>query len=131
MKMSGWEPRSIDDWKTAKGIDESSQIRLVRLSHMRYQHPDFASISVFLQDFGMHLVKQTEEKMWWGGYGDQHYVYVVEKGETKKYLGGAFEVESYADLERYLTSTRCCLSLCSANFLIEVQKCQAQLQLKS
>lgn len=100
MKMSGWEPMSISDWKAGQNSDESSQIRLVRLSHMRYQHPDFASISGFLQDFGMQLVKQTKEKMWWRGYGDQHYVYVVEKGDTEKYLGGAFEVESFADLEK-------------------------------
>ena len=100
MKMSGSQPTSISDWKASEKIFEGSQIRLVRLSHMRYQHPDFTSISGFLQDFGMHLVKQTEEKMWWRGYGDQHYVYVVEKGQTKKFLGGAFEVESFADLEK-------------------------------
>lgn len=100
MKMSGWEPMSISDWKAREKIDESSQIRLVRLSHMRYRHPDFTSISKFLQDFGMHLVKQNEKTMWWRGYGDQAYVYVVEKGETEKYLGGAFEVESIADLEK-------------------------------
>lgn len=100
MKMSGWEPKSISDWKAGQNIDESFQICLVRLSHMRYQHPDFATISGFLQDFGLNLVKQTKEKMWWRGYGDQNYVYVVEKGDTEKYLGGAFEVESFADLEK-------------------------------
>ena len=99
MEMGGWDRLSINDWKIRENIDESKQIRLVRLSHMRYQHPDFKIISQFLQDFGMHLVKQTDEKMWWRGYGDQPYVYVVEKGEMK-FLGGAFEVESLADLER-------------------------------
>jgi hypothetical protein len=105
MKMAGWEPMAIRDWKIRENIDESGQIRLVRLSHMGYQHPDFAIISHFLQDFGMHIVKQTEAKIWWRGYGDQPYVYVVEKGEEMKFLGGAFEVESYADLERYLLQT--------------------------
>jgi hypothetical protein len=100
MKMIGWDRMSISDWKTRENIDESVQIRLVRLSHMRYQHPDFAAISEFLGDFGMHLVKQTEKTIWWRGYSDQPYVYVVEKGPEMKYLGGAFEVESIADLER-------------------------------
>ena len=67
---------------------------------MRYQHLDFAGISNFLQ-FGMHLVKQTEDKIWWRGYNDQPYVCVVGKGDMTFY-GGAFEVESSADLERYL-----------------------------
>ena len=100
--MIGWDRLSINDWKARENIDESSQIRLVRLSHMRYQHPDLTVISQFLQDFGMHLVKQTEKKIWWRGYGNQPYVYVVEKGDEMKFLGGAFEVESFADLERYL-----------------------------
>lgn len=102
MKMTGWDRLSINDWKARENIDENSQIRLVRLSHMRYQHPDLTIISQFLQDFGMHLVKQTKEKMWWRGYSNQPYVYVVEKGDEMKFLGGAFEVESFADLERYM-----------------------------
>jgi hypothetical protein len=100
MEMIGWDRMSINDWKARENIDEKSQIRLVRLSHMRYQHPDFTAISTFLQDFGMHLVKQTEDKIWWRGYSDQPYVYVVEKGDEKKFLGGTFEVESFADLEK-------------------------------
>ncbi|KIM95298.1 hypothetical protein OIDMADRAFT_45226 [Oidiodendron maius Zn] len=98
--MTGWDRLSINDWKARENIDESSQIRLVRLSHMRYQHPDLTVISQFLQDFGMHLVKQTEDKIWWRGYSNQPYVYVVEKGDEMKFLGGAFEVESFADLEK-------------------------------
>lgn len=100
MKMIGWDRMSLSYWKTRENRDESAQIRLVRLSHMHYHHPDFAAISEFLGDFGMHLVKQTEKKKWWRGYSDQPYVYVVEKGPEMKYLGGAFEVESIADLER-------------------------------
>jgi hypothetical protein len=102
MAMSGWERMPQAAWKAQQGIDETAQIRLVRLSHMRYQHPDFKPISEFLTDFGMHLVRQTEQKMWWRGYGDQPYVYVVEKGAEMKFLGGVFEVESYAELEKYV-----------------------------
>jgi hypothetical protein len=34
-------------------IDVSKQVRLVKLSHMRYQHRDMEKISVFMQ--GMYL----------------------------------------------------------------------------
>jgi hypothetical protein len=99
MKMIGWDSMSISDWKAQEKIDQSKQIRLVSLSHMRYQQPDFTEISIFLENFGMHCVKKTEDAIWYRGYGSEPYVYVVEKG-PKKFLGGSYTVESYADLER-------------------------------
>ncbi|CAG8090634.1 unnamed protein product [Penicillium nalgiovense] len=49
--------------------------------------------------FGMKTAKQTDEEVWYRGYGVDPYVYYARKG-PKKFLGGAFEVESYQDLER-------------------------------
>jgi hypothetical protein len=86
---------------------------------MRYQHPDLAQITTFLRgsfpsdfvifwvgtdswwglDFGMLVVKRTEEEAWYAGYGPDQYVYYARKG-PKKFLGGTFAVESYADLEK-------------------------------
>lgn len=40
---------SIDEWRKQAGIDTSKQIRLVKLSHMRYQHPDLSKINTFLK----------------------------------------------------------------------------------
>jgi hypothetical protein len=100
LKMPGWDSISISAWKERENIDESKHIKLLRLSHMRYMHPDLSEISQFLLDFGMHVVQKTETKIWWRGYGPEAYVYVCEKGPEKKYLGGAWAVEEYADLER-------------------------------
>jgi hypothetical protein len=89
------------EWQKERGIDTSKQIKLVKVAHMRYQHPDLATITKFLQDFGMHIVKESEDKerLWFGGYGSDQYVYYAQKGE-KKFLGGCLEVESYAELEK-------------------------------
>lgn len=107
---------TISQWRDLMGIDVSRQVKLVRLSHMRYQHKDIESITTFLKgmqaaivdecvmtltDFGMSIVKEDDNAIWWGGYGPDPYVYVVEKGEEKKFLGGVYLVESYAELERY------------------------------
>lgn len=46
----------------------------------------------------MQVVRKTEDKAWYRGYGPDQYVYYAQQGE-KKFLGGTFEVESYADLE--------------------------------
>jgi hypothetical protein len=47
----------------------------------------------------MHVVQKTDEEVWYAGYGPDQYVYYARKG-PKKFLGGTFAVESYADLER-------------------------------
>lgn len=100
MKMAGWDRLAIDDWKKREQIEESKRIKLLRLSHMRYVHPDLDAITRFLLDFGMHIVKRTDDKIWFRGYSSEPYVYVVEKGEEKQFLGGAWTVESYEELEK-------------------------------
>ncbi|OJJ30436.1 hypothetical protein ASPWEDRAFT_46014 [Aspergillus wentii DTO 134E9] len=95
----GEESENLQVWKEKNGIKTEKQIRLVKLSHMRYQHPDLDEITVFLKDFGMVVAKQTENEIWYRGYGNDQYVYYARKGE-KQFLGGAFEVESYQDLEK-------------------------------
>ncbi|KAJ5757374.1 uncharacterized protein N7511_006068 [Penicillium nucicola] len=95
----GPESESVQAWRERCGIKTESQIRLVKLSHMRYQHPDLKEITTFLQDFGMVISKQTDDEIWYRGYGVDPYVYYAKKG-PKQFLGGAFEVESYQDLEK-------------------------------
>ncbi|KAF4218906.1 hypothetical protein CNMCM5878_004119 [Aspergillus fumigatiaffinis] len=95
----GEEQEPLAKWKEQSGINPENQIRLVKLAHMRYQHPDLDAITVFLQDFGMKVVKKTDDEVWYRGYGTDPYVYYARKG-PKAFLGGTFEVESYRDLER-------------------------------
>lgn len=45
----GEEQESLQSWRQRVGIDPSKQIRLVKVSHMRYQHPDLAEITKFLR----------------------------------------------------------------------------------
>jgi len=48
----------------------------------------------------MSIAKKTDTERWYKGYGKDQYVYYAREGE-KKFLGGAFEAESYAELEKY------------------------------
>jgi len=111
MEMIGWDSMTIADWHKRENINNCKTIKLLRLSHMRYMHPDFTNISKFLVDFGMQIVKQSDEHMWWRGSSAEPYVYVAEKGPEKKFLGGAWVVQSYADLEKYADSLApiCCV----------------------
>lgn len=90
---------SLREWQASRNIDRDAQVKITKLSHMRYQHPNLAEITTFLRDFGMSVAQKAEGKRWFKGYGTDQYVYYAQEGE-KKFLGGAFEVESYAELEK-------------------------------
>ncbi|KAJ4358227.1 uncharacterized protein N0V89_002807 [Didymosphaeria variabile] len=89
----------LREWQASQHIDRDAQVKITKVSHMRYQHPDLAEITTFLRDFGMSVAQKAEGKRWFKGYGTDQYLYYAQQGE-KKFLGGAFEVESYAELEK-------------------------------
>ncbi|KAK3663876.1 hypothetical protein LTR22_005337 [Elasticomyces elasticus] len=97
----GDDSEPLTQWQKRNSIDPANQVKLVRLSHMRYQHPDLEEITTFLLDFGMHIAKKSSdgERIWYRGYGTTQYVYYAQRG-PKKFLGGTFEVESHAELEK-------------------------------
>jgi hypothetical protein len=45
----GPEGMTQSAWRSAYGIEPSKQVKLVKLSHMRYQHPNLHKISTFLR----------------------------------------------------------------------------------
>lgn len=95
----GPESEPLQSWQKKNGIDTANQIKLVKLAHMRYQHPDLPTIKKFLLDFGMHVAQEENDRIWFRGYGTDQYVYYAQQGD-KKFLGGTFEVESMDDLEK-------------------------------
>ncbi|KAK5124653.1 hypothetical protein LTR85_001366 [Meristemomyces frigidus] len=102
----GSESESLSSWQKRNNIDTSEQVLLVKLAHMRYQHPDLEKMTKFLKDFGMHVVKHSKdsdtgvERIWFRGYGPDQYVYYAQSGDEKVFLGGTYEVESMRDLEK-------------------------------
>jgi hypothetical protein len=59
------------------------------------------ALLLFLEDFGMYVAKRTATQVWYRGYGTDQYVYYAQKGEEKNFLRGTYEVEEFADLEKY------------------------------
>lgn len=53
----GGEHETATQWQERCGIKKENQIRLVKLAHMRYQHPDIDQITTFLE--GMLIVSQN------------------------------------------------------------------------
>lgn len=46
---SGPDSLSQREWRATHGIKESEQIKLVRIAHVRYQHPDLEKATIFLK----------------------------------------------------------------------------------
>jgi hypothetical protein len=51
----GPDSENITEWQKRCGINKDAQIRLVKLAHMRYQHPDLDQITTFLEGILRHL----------------------------------------------------------------------------
>lgn len=49
-------------------------------------------MGLILVRFRNAYCQESEDKIWLGGYDYDHYVYMVEKGDADKFLGGAFLV---------------------------------------
>jgi hypothetical protein len=58
-----------------------------------------SSLTLSHLDFGLFKIKQTDKEIWFRGYGVDQYVYYVRQG-PKQFLGGAFQVATFEDLER-------------------------------
>ncbi|GIJ90999.1 hypothetical protein Asppvi_009964 [Aspergillus pseudoviridinutans] len=93
------EQMSQATWLQSRGIKVADRVRLARLSHMRYQHPDLDALADFMLDFGMVIAKRTENEIWFRGYGIDQYVYYATKG-PKKFLGGVFAFDSEEEFEK-------------------------------
>lgn len=79
----------------------ASKIKVVRLAHVHYQHPDLHRGLSFLKDFGLVEESKNDKRVFLRGYGIQPFLYIAEQSpDTKRhFLGGYWVVESEAELQ--------------------------------
>ncbi|KAH7121385.1 Glyoxalase/Bleomycin resistance protein/Dihydroxybiphenyl dioxygenase [Dactylonectria macrodidyma] len=77
------------------------KIKVVRLASVHYQHPDLDKAIQFLKDFGLTEVSREDDRVFFGGFGVDPYLYVAEKapGPRRAFLGGTWVVDSAKDLD--------------------------------
>ena len=77
------------------------KIRLERLLAVQYQHPNLAEAKRFFVDFGLNIVRQDEEKVFFRGFGADAFCYIAEQSEDRRrhFVGGIWLVHSIDDLE--------------------------------
>jgi catechol 2,3-dioxygenase-like lactoylglutathione lyase family enzyme len=79
----------------------TKKVRVIRLAHVTYQHPDLAKALSFLADFGFVEEHRTLNKVYLRGYGIQPFLYVAEQSPDSKrhFIGGSWVVDRLEDLE--------------------------------
>lgn len=79
----------------------TKQVRVVKLAHVVYQHPDLEKALSFLFDFGFIEESRTANRVYLRGYGAQPYIYVAEQSPDNKrhFMGAYWVVNSAEDLK--------------------------------
>ncbi|KAJ4187439.1 hypothetical protein NW759_016889 [Fusarium solani] len=82
-------------------MSSSPKIKVVRLVHVHYQHPQLDKAVEFLKDFGLHEVKRVGSRVYLAGFGPDPYIYIAEQapGPRRAFLGGTWAVESEKDFQ--------------------------------
>ncbi|MEM7100101.1 MAG: VOC family protein [Pseudomonadota bacterium] len=75
------------------------------LAYLLWEVKDLATQRVFLTDFGMLAVSDTDADLLMRGYGPEPYIYVASKGKKDRFLGGGFTLSSREDLETLAHAT--------------------------
>lgn len=81
--------------------ENDSRIRLVTTSFVVYHHADLDKAKEFFLDFGMSIVEERNDEIFFAGYGAEPFLYVARRSDGQSKFGGAaYEVESRKELER-------------------------------
>jgi catechol 2,3-dioxygenase-like lactoylglutathione lyase family enzyme len=73
-------------------------IKVNDIAFVRFRVPDLDVMQVFLEEFGMHCAKRTDDTLYMRGTDDEGFVHVTHLGAEAGFIGIAFEANSEADL---------------------------------
>jgi catechol 2,3-dioxygenase-like lactoylglutathione lyase family enzyme len=68
------------------------------LSYVVYQVTDLCMAQRFLEDFGLILVSMSDERLFMRGTGSDAYLYEARLGDTCRFVGAGFRMDSLDDL---------------------------------
>ncbi|KAI1272368.1 Glyoxalase/Bleomycin resistance protein/Dihydroxybiphenyl dioxygenase [Xylaria sp. FL0933] len=77
-----------------------AKVNLSRISHVYYMYKDLDTAHLFLLDFGLLEVERRAGRIFYRGYGTEHFVFCAQKGDNDVFGGAAFAVKTLQDLGR-------------------------------
>ena len=75
-------------------------IAIQDIAYVRYGAPDLGVMQTFLEDFGMHVAKRTDNALYMRAAGCSPFLHVTELSETPVQMGFGLRAGALADLER-------------------------------
>lgn len=82
--------------------NDPSKVQLARPAHVYFEHPDLDKFRQFARDFGFVEERVTKDKIYFGGYSRDPYIYVASRSKDGKprFKGGAFVAASEDDFNK-------------------------------
>lgn len=80
--------------------NDSSKVRLERLSHVYFDHPDLEKSHKFAEDFDLVLAHRDGPLALYRGYSKDQYCSVAHESDTPAFGGGAFVAQTQADFDK-------------------------------
>ena len=73
--------------------------KVADIIYVRFELTEFEAQKKYLNHFGMILAHEDNNSIFFRGTGTSPYIYVATLGTENKYIGSAYKVNEYSDLE--------------------------------
>ncbi len=78
-------------------------VKAQRLAYLMWERPDLKKAKQFLHAFGLQVLQESSEAIYFRGTAEAPFCYMVKKARKAKFLGFGLEVASMQDLEQLAT----------------------------
>lgn len=77
-------------------------IKLLKTAFVIYEHANLFKAKQFYLDFGLQIVQESEDEIFFRGYGSEPFIYLLRRSKTgaSSFGGAAYVVDSESELER-------------------------------
>lgn len=75
------------------------------IAYLIFEKPDLSLQQSFLEDFGFKLAHKQDQILYMKGFGESSYFYVARQGKKSRYIGSAYSVRTFAELEILAAAT--------------------------
>jgi hypothetical protein len=82
---------------------EGGPIRLLKTAFVIYYHEDLEKARLFFLDFGMKIIQESDNEIFFKGYGTEPFVYAAQRapsGTGSSFGGAVYIVQSRKELQR-------------------------------
>ena len=75
-------------------------VKAQRLAYLVWERPDLVKAKEFLEEFGLHVLEESLDAIYFRGTAAAPFCYVIKKAPKARFVGFALEVTSMEDLEK-------------------------------